>query len=163
MANSPKFFTAYGPKPPRKATHPGNRYETKYIEKMDERGRKHLEVDPTEPKVDTYAKIQSYASSQEIHELIRRYKMGDLSAVNAKGVYMDASNMPSNFHEAWNLIHDQKERFMQLPLEVRNKFGNDFDVWAASSGSNEWLEKMGFQQSTKEAKEEAPSNGESEQ
>lgn len=162
-----KFHTAYGEKPPRVPSHPGSKYETKYVERLDQNGNRVLKVDPTEPEVNVYEKIQSYADTQEIHQLIARYKMGDLSAVKERGVYMDSTQMPSNFHEAYNLVQEQKKRFMELPLEVRNQFGNDFELWASQAGNAEWLKKMGFKQDKqeenvpRETKEGDVNNGES--
>ena len=53
------------------------------------------------------------------------------------------------------MMNEQREKFDMLPLEIRQKFGMNFQNWAATAGEAEWLEKMGI--STKnEAKAQPP-------
>ena len=63
----------------------------------------------------------------------------------------------------YNLVKAQEEKFKALPAAIKQKFENNFRVWASMAGTNEWLEKMGMQETAKEPVKEAKPNGESEQ
>ena len=58
------------------------------------------------------------------------------------------------------MIKAQEEKFNALPAAIKQKFENNFRVWAAAAGTNEWLEKMGLNE---KPKEEVKPNGEPEQ
>ena len=45
-----------------------------------------------------------------------------------------------------------------MPVKIKQKFGNDWVQWAAQSGTEDWLEKMGIEPVKEEVKTE---NGES--
>ena len=56
----------------------------------------------------------------------------------------------------------QREKFEALPIEIKQKFDNSFEVWASMAGTGEWAEKMGVTQKPKEEKKEVTKdNGES--
>ena len=54
--------------------------------------------------------------------------------------------MPTTIHEYFNLMNAQHEKFDALPVTIKQKFENSFEVWATAAGTSEWLEKMGIQQ-----------------
>lgn len=150
-----KIYLPYGEKRPVQPSNAGNRMEPHYIEVYDENGHPSLRQDG---ETDTYAQIQSYKNDCDIHVLLARYAAGDTSVMRSGGVYMDATQLPSSMHEFFNLMTEQREKFNQLPLEVREKFGHSFEQWAIQAGSPEWIEKMGLNKQTEAAdqKEEAP-------
>ena len=45
------------------------------------------------------------------------------------------------------------------PLEIKQKLENSFEVWASTSGTYEWLEKMGLNQKQTEPVKEESNNG----
>ena len=70
------------------------------------------------------------------------------------GRYIDTSNLPTTIHEYFNLMTAQRDKFNALPVAIKEKFGNSFEVWASTSGTSEWLEKMGIQGPAPEPKKE---------
>lgn len=87
-------------------------------------------------------KINSFREQTDIAYIIKRIQMGDTSVLRSDGAYGDFTHMPKTFAEALQLQIDGEKRFMQLPLDVRNQFDNDFRKWFASAGSDEWMSKM---------------------
>lgn len=136
-----KIYTPYGEKPPRVPEHPGNRYETEYKERYDEYGHAYLEE---VGKVDVYEKIQSHKEECDISCILAKYAAGDQTVMNRPGYYIDTTVLPQNITEYMNLMNEQREKFNALPLDIKQKFGNSFEEWAASAGNKQWLEKMGM-------------------
>ena len=158
----PKFYTAYGEKPPTIPNNPGNKEEVTYSERRNEQGHPYLVKTGVK---NTYEERQSMKGEYDIYNMLERYANGDTSVMRNNAQYIDATAMPSNFHEAYNIMQSQHEKFEALPVEIKQKFGNDWVQWAAQSGTNEWLEKMGIdiQEPAPEKKkeEEIKENGES--
>lgn len=137
-----KIFTPYGDeKPKKKPNEPGNFIEPQYKERYDENGNAYLEQIG---EINTYEKIQSYKDEVDPMSILARYAAGDTTVMANPGWYIDTSKLPANYIEWRNLMNEQKEKFNTLPLEIRNKFNNNFDNWAATAGEPEWLEKMGI-------------------
>ena len=147
-------------KPPRRPQHPGNRFEKQYAERYTETGHPYL-VEVGEH--DNYESIQSYKDECDINLILQRYASGDLSMMRADAQYIDTSELPSSYHEMYNLVKAQEEKFNALPAAIKQKFENNFRVWASMAGTNEWLEKMGMQETAKEPVKEEKPNGEPEQ
>lgn len=57
---------------------------------------------------------------------------------------LDALNMPKTLAEFMQFQIDQRYRFDQLPIEVKEKFGNDFNQFLATAGEEEWFSKLGY-------------------
>ena len=137
-----KIFKPYGDeKPESKPSCPGNILEPEYRERYDERGEAYLEK---VGDVNTYEKIQSYREQCDVMAILSRYAAGDETALATPGYYIDTSKLPQTYTEYLNMMNEQREKFNQLPLEIRQKFGMNFEQWAATAGENEWLEKMGI-------------------
>lgn len=147
-----KIFMPYGEKRPRKPTNPGQRMQPHYVERYDENGHPYLVKDG---ETDTYAIIQSHKDECDINILLQKYTAGDMSVLNKGAVYADISNMPQNFADMVNYMNAQRERFDALPVAIKQKFENSFEVWASAAGTNDWLEKMGLNEKKEEVK---PSN-----
>jgi hypothetical protein len=137
-----KIFTPYeDEKPKRKPNEPGNIMEPQYKERYDENGNPYLEQ---VGEVNTYEKIQSYRDEVDPMSILARYAAGDTTVMANPGWYIDTSKLPANYIEWRNMMNEQKEKFEALPLEIRNRFNNNFDNWAATAGDPEWLKNMGI-------------------
>ena len=55
----------------------------------------------------------------------------------------------------------QREKFEQLPVKIKQRFQNDWVQWAAQSGTEDWLEKMGIQKEEPVKEEVKTENGKS--
>lgn len=137
-----KIYTPYeDEKPKKKPNEPGNIMEPQYKERYDENGNAYLEQ---VGEINTYEKIQSFRDEVDPMSILARYAAGDTTVMANPGWYIDTSKMPANYIEWRNLMNEQKEKFEALPLEIRNRFNNNFDNWAATAGEPEWLENMGI-------------------
>ena len=105
-------------------------------------------------EVDTYEKIQSFRDECDVMAILSRYAAGDESALAAPGWYIDTSKLPSTYTEYMNMMNEQREKFDQLPLSIRNKFNNNFNEYMATAGEERWLQNMGI--STKNEPETQP-------
>lgn len=151
-----KIHRPYGDKPPRRCSCAGNRTEPHYVERYTETGHPYLVKDG---ETDTYAIIQSHKEECDINLMLQRYAAGDTSVMRQDARYIDTADLPTTIHEYFNLMSAQREKFNALPVAIKQKFDNSFEVWASTSGTGEWLEKMGIQGSAKpEAKKEEVSN-----
>lgn len=145
-----KIFKPYGnEKPESKPNNPGNVMEPEYRERYDEKGHPYLEK---VGEVNTYEKIQSYRDECDVMAILSRYAAGDTSAMATPGYYIDTTKLPRTYTEYLNMMNEQKEKFDALPLEIRQKFGMNFQNWAATAGEEEWLNKMGITNTAKETK-----------
>lgn len=128
-------------KPEAKENCSGNRMEPQYAERYDENGKAYLEK---VGEVDTYEKIQSYRDECDVMAILSRYAAGDETALAAPGWYIDTSKLPSTYTEYMNMMNEQREKFDQLPLSIRNKFNNNFNEYMATAGEESWLQNMGI-------------------
>lgn len=148
-----KIFTPYeDEKPKRIPNNPGNIMEPQYKERYDENGNAYLEQ---VGEINTYEKIQSYRDEVDPMSILARYAAGDTTVMANPGWYIDTSKLPTNYIEWRNMMNEQKEKFNALPLEIRNRFGNNFDNWAATAGEPEWLENMGIMTNQSAAAEQS--------
>lgn len=154
-----KIYLPYGPKRPAKASCAGNRTEPHYVERYTETGHPYLVKDG---ETDIVAIIQSHKEECDINLMLQRYAAGDTSVMRNDARYIDTSELPTTIHGFFNLMAAQREKFDALPIEIKQKFDNSFEVWASMAGTSEWTEKMGISQKPKEEKkEETKDNGES--
>lgn len=87
--------------------------------------------------------IESFKDQTDMTYILQRMAAGDQSVLNqSMPLYGDFTDMPKTYAESLQLVIDKERQFMELPLDVRNKFDNDFRKWFAQSGSEEWYEKM---------------------
>lgn len=90
-----------------------------------------------------YEKIQADRDSCDINILIKRFVSGDVDALNrTQGFYADISNMPKTYLEMLNTVKGAETAFYQLPLEIREKFDNNFNLWFSSMETEDWYKKM---------------------
>lgn len=92
---------------------------------------------------DLYQDIQSHAASCDLAVIINRYFNGDPSALSrAQGIYADISTAPGTIHEAANLMRQAEADFLRLPVDIKEKFGNDPMRFLSTLGSDEWMAAM---------------------
>lgn len=90
-----------------------------------------------------YEKIQECLEPTKIENIIRRFEEGDPTALGHKsGIYADISDMPTNIIEAQKRIQDVQAKFASLPIDIKEKFGNDPTVFMAEILSGEGLQKL---------------------
>lgn len=87
--------------------------------------------------------ISSFREQTDMSYIIKKLAMGDSSVLTSKTpMFGDFTEMPKTYAESLQLVMDKEKQFMSLPLEVRNKFDNDFKKWFATAGSEPWMQKM---------------------
>lgn len=105
-----------------------------------------------------YEKIQECLEPTKIENIIRRFEEGDPTALgHGSGIYADISDMPTNIIEAQKRIQDVQAKFASLPIDIKEKFGNDPTVFMAEILSGEGLQKLKKEPETtvqEEAKDE---------
>lgn len=90
---------------------------------------------------------QGYESQTDINKIIERFKKtGELPFTFKEPVYGDVSMLP-DYAEALMQVEYAREAFMQLPAELRSKFGNDPQAmltWVENPANREMAEAMGL-------------------
>lgn len=80
-----------------------------------------------------YDAIQAEREGCEIATILRRFANGETDVLSrAQGMYGDFTNFPTTYAEMLNKLIEGRAVFESLPLEERQKFGNDFGVWLQS-------------------------------
>ena len=124
------------------SSNPGSREHVTYAGHYDEKGRVVLEESG---RINLYDEIQSHAESCDIHVLMKRYESGDASALSQRqGFFGDCLDFPKTYAEALNHMNEMESRFLQLPIDVREKFGNSFSQFLAASGESDFLDRLGI-------------------
>ena len=122
---------------------------------IDSNGRRYLAADKP---VDVFNLIQSHKEECAIENIIRRAVEGDFYALNAaKGYFEDITNCPSSIAEAQQYIIDAKNKFEELPKDIKAKFEYNAEIYIAEMGNDPdtWLNKMGYTEKYKLQKEQA--------
>lgn len=135
----------------------GEKYHITYSTKVMPDGKLLLEPNGKE---DIQAMINSHREETDMSFIIQRLSMGDTSVLNKKAaMYGDFTQMPKTYAESLQLVMDAEKHFYEMPLEVRNKFGNDFRQWFATAGAPDWFDKMGIVKSVDEPSEKEVDEG----
>lgn len=126
----------------------GSPFKTIYSPKVDEEGR----IELVEAGVENFQEyIDSFRDSCDIQLIIKRVEQGDLTVLNkAVGFYGDVTKLPKTYAELLQLQIDSKKAFDSLPIEVKHKFDDDANVFFATSGTEEWMKKLGIVNEVKE-------------
>ena len=133
-------------------SNPGSPEHITYSGHYDEKGRVVLEESG---RINLYDEIQSHAESCDIHVLLKRYESGDPTALSQRqGFFGDFLDFPKTYAEALNHMNEMESCFMQLPPDVREKFGNSFSEFLAASGEADFLDRLGIKPA--ETKEPTP-------
>lgn len=140
MAKIP-FRTAYSERV-RKISPSGEKFQMEHNPVMGTDGKRKLEKTK---RLEIYELIQSHKEECDINNIIARHLNGDPFAINKKiGNFMDLTEMPKTIAEAQQIVINLKNDFENLPLEIRNKFENNPEIYVASYGTDDWLEKTGY-------------------
>ena len=125
------------------STNPGTAgIEKTYTARYDENGR--LDVVETGSE-DLYALIQSHREACDIAYIIQRYLNGETDVLEKqKGFYADITEYPKTYAELMNRVIESEAAFGQLPIEIKEKYGNNYLAWLQAAGSDEWLIDMGL-------------------
>ena len=128
--------------PVRTLSNPGNPIQKTYAGSYDENGRLVLQESG---EMNLYDLIQSHAESCDIHVIMQRYQNGDVNALSiSQGFFGDVLDFPKTYAEALNHMNEMERQFMTFPLEIREKFGNSFPEFLASSDDPDFLDKLGI-------------------
>lgn len=123
-------------------TNHGNPIKQLYRARYDDAGAVALVDDGQE---DLYAYIQSHADSVDVHVMLKRFANGDKDALSKRqGIYADVTGMPRTYAELLNTVNDLERRFMELPPDIREKFGNSFSQYAAQLGTPAYMAALGI-------------------
>ena len=143
-----RFSTRYDPHD-RVTANSGSRLRILYQAQLDDEGRIDLVECGTE---DLYAQIQSHADSVDIHTILRQFEAGDTEALmRRQGTFGDFTEMPKTYAEMLNAVIAGEQKFMELPVEVRARFGHSFQQWLAGMDNpDDFAEKMGWTQPKEE-------------
>lgn len=127
---------------------PGQRFRDTYHSVVTDNGAVELEKDGVD---DVYAFIQSHRDSVDINKLLQRYARGDVSALmQRQGSYGDFTTFPKTYAEALQAVIDAENMFMDLPVEVREKFGHDSNQFIAQIGTPAWMDALGLSKPVEE-------------
>lgn len=124
---------------------PGDRF---YVER-------HGEVQPNgtiklipDKEIDLQEKYNAEYPSTTIDNILANSSpMQSFADDGASGI--DATKLPKTFAEFLQLQIDRKREFDRLPVEIKQKFGNDVQQYMATAGSKDWLDKLGIDLSPK--------------
>ena len=82
---------------------------------------------------DTDAIIDSYRASTDINNILARISAGEIGLLNEKnGFYGDVTEFPKTYAEMLDLMHRGEEFFNKLPVEIKEKYNNDFNQFFAN-------------------------------
>lgn len=88
-------------------------------------------------------KINAYKQYTDITFIANRLAMGDTSVLRDGAMYGDFTQTPKSLAESLQIIIEGQKKFDMLPLDVKNKFNNNYYQWIMQSGSMDWYSKMG--------------------
>lgn len=127
----------------------GTREHVLYVAQFDDHGN-HVLVESG--KEDLYAYIQSHKESVDIHVIMERFARGDIQALQRRqAMFGDFTDFPVTYAGMLNAVQTGEQHFMSLPLEVRQRFDNNFAKWlVAMDDMPSFLQKMSVE-TTKEA------------
>lgn len=121
-------------------TNPGDRYHVTYSPIVNNDGTITL---VESGKDDIQEMINSFRDSTDMSFILSRMAIGDTSVLTDKTpMYGDFTQFPKTYAGALQLVIDAENQFNSLPLDVRNKFDNDFRRWFATAGTEEWTKSM---------------------
>lgn len=111
-----------------------------YEYKVDSNGVRQLVK--TDRVTNVHDRIQADADSCDINKLMARFALGDTEALNQRDAfYADATLFPDNYADLFNRVEQCKQEFDKLPVDLKQLFDNSYEVYFASMGSKEFVEK----------------------
>lgn len=134
-----EFRTQYD-KSPDVASNPGSMIKEDRAPELDKYGNKRI---VRKGELDFYSYIQSWRDTCDINILMAKFVNGDKTALMQKvGAYLDISEIPDNFNDMLNLTTKAQLVFDQLPIEIKQQFGNNLNNFLSNTKSDEFKEIM---------------------
>lgn len=119
---------------------PGSRYRPIYTSEIMDDGSIELVQTGVEDLQEIY---NSQRDSCEVSVLVERFLAGDESALQrANPMFLDLLGAPQSLMEAYQIQHRAEQAFASLPVEIRERFDQDFGKFLAGAGSPEWYEAL---------------------
>lgn len=114
----------------------GSPYLDQYEYDVDKKGVKRLvKIDKQK---DVYSAIQADYDSTDINLIMKRFALGDLSAIDVKsGFYADVTKMPKNMAELFDKAEECRQFFDTLPVEFKQLFNNSYTEFFSQLNSDE--------------------------
>lgn len=101
------------------------------------------ELIKTDRKENVYARIQADFDATDINKLMARFSLGDTSALDQRdGFYGDVTKLPSTYAEMFDRVEECKRFFDSLPVDLKQSFGNSYEMFFASYGTDEFNKKF---------------------
>lgn len=139
---------------PRVNINPGDPDKVLYSPSFDSSG--HMELKEV-GKESLYQFIQSHKESTDIHVILARFAAGDTTALAKRQMfYADLTEFPATYADVVNTMHGAEDYFTHLPVEVRAKFGHDFNKFLASLDNPQTLVDLGIVSSQSPISPEQP-------
>lgn len=146
------------PDPNEFVSNPGTEYELEYSSKVMPDGT--IKLQPS-GKINLKEMINSQRESTDIAYIIQQLENGNRDVINpTPGFYADCTKFPKTYAEFLQARIDAEADFYKMPVEIRQKFDNDFNQYFASVGDPEWFEKLGVA-GNEEVKEKVKQSDES--
>lgn len=121
-------------------SNPGNPIKTVFAPAPGENGTIRLKATG---KRNTDEEIQSHLESTDMRFILSRLGAGDVSVLQArKPMYGDFTGTPSTLADVYALYNNMHSKFEALPDEVKDKFGNSFEEFCQTAGSQDWFQKV---------------------
>lgn len=77
--------------------------------------------------------------------LIARFANGEVDVLSkVQGFYGDITTAPKSFAELLQTVIDGQNLFDSLPVSIKRNFGDSFEQWFSSYGSEDWYKAMGL-------------------
>ena len=132
------FRTMYDEKEHKRIiSNPGDPVKEEYQLRIQ---KDHSEILEPVGKSSFYDYIQSHADSVDIHKILERCAMIDdysiLNRMPAK--FMDTTEMPKTLAEAFSMVQDAKTMFDRFPIEIKEKYDNNFVDFLGSLGTTKF-------------------------
>lgn len=139
---------------PRVNINPGDPDKVLYSPSFDSFG--HMELKEV-GKESLYQFIQSHKESTDIHVILARFAAGDTTALAKRQMfYADLTEFPTTYADVVNTMHGAEDYFIHLPVEVRAKFGHDFNKFLASLDNPQTLVDLGIISPSQDSAPPAP-------
>lgn len=118
-----------------------DQYEFDFDEKKGEVNRTSLHKN--DKPINVYERIQADFESCDINAIMRRFALGDTSALDVKtGVYADVTKMPKTMAELFDRINDCQKLFDELDPDVKQLFNNSYEEFWYEYGSDDFQKKI---------------------
>lgn len=137
----------------------GEKIEEVWSMKINDEGKEEFYVSG---KTNVYEKIQAFAEDVKIENIIAKVTAtGDTTILEkVKGEYADISTLPTNLFEAQQQIREAEKVFNEMPINVKEKYGNNFNIYLKDFGSENWAKNIGLIQEETQKEETKETKGE---